>query len=56
MQKNLKVRNYLNNKDYSKLRWTLDTIEDYNKLNNMYDKFKLNTSSSWKKILHNENS
>ena len=52
----LNIETCLNDKDYSKLRWTLDTIEDYNKLNNMYDKFKLKTSSSWKKILHYENS
>ena len=56
MQKNLKVSNFQNDKNYSKLRWTLDTMEDYNKLNNMFEKFKLKTSYSWKKILNYENS
>lgn len=56
MQKKMKVSNYLNNKDYSKLRWTLDTLEDYNRLSSMFNKLKLKVSSSWKKALNHENS
>ena len=52
----MKVSNYLNDKDYSKLRWTLDTLEDYNRLSSMFDKLKLKVSSSWKKALNHENS
>jgi len=51
IKRNFKSLNFLNDKDLSKLRWTLDTIEDYNNLNKMFLNKKIKPSTSWKRIL-----
>tara|TARA_B100000161_G_C33550901_1_gene415370 strand:+ start:1021 stop:1710 length:690 start_codon:yes stop_codon:yes gene_type:complete len=52
IKRNFKCLNFLNNKDFSRLRWTLDTAQDYNKLSRMFLKNKINPNLSWKKILN----
>tara|TARA_B100000963_G_C22616547_1_gene667643 strand:- start:516 stop:1199 length:684 start_codon:yes stop_codon:yes gene_type:complete len=52
IKRNFESMNFLNNKNLSKLRWTLDTIQDYNKLNKMFLKNKIKPDLSWKKILN----
>ena len=56
MKRKLNVFNYQNKKDYSELRWTLDTTKDYNKLKKMFQKNKINSNTSWEKVLNYENS
>ena len=51
IKRNFKNSNFLNDRNFSKLRWTLDTIEDYNKLSRMFFNKKIKPSLSWKKIL-----
>jgi len=52
IKRNFKCLNFLNNRDLSKLRWTLDTTQDYNELSKMFLKNKINPNLSWKKILN----
>ena len=51
IKKNFRTLNFLNNQNFSKLRWTLDTMEDYIKLEKMFSKNNIKPNQSWKKIL-----
>ncbi len=51
IKRNFNCLNYFNNKNLSRLRWTLDTTKDYNNLTKIFLKKKINPSLSWKKIL-----
>jgi len=51
IKRNFNSANFLNDKNFSKLRWTLDTTEDYNRLSKMFLNKKIKPSCSWKKIL-----
>lgn len=42
---------YENKKDYSYLRWTLDTKEDFKVLNKIFKKFKRNKNFKWESVL-----
>ena len=50
IRKNLKRSNYINNKNLSKLRWTLDTNKDYVMLRKMFLENKIKPSTSWNEI------
>lgn len=56
MKRNLVCKNYSNKKDYSKYRWTLDTIRDYKKIRKMFEDHGVKINYNWKKILNYENS
>jgi len=45
-----KIRNVLNDKDYSYMRWTVDTIEDLTFVRKIYDHFQ-NDKFTWKEVL-----
>ncbi|MBA7614855.1 8-amino-3,8-dideoxy-manno-octulosonate cytidylyltransferase [subsurface metagenome] len=45
-----KIRNVLNDKDYSYMRWTVDTIEDLTFVRKIYDHFQ-NDKFTWKEAL-----
>ena len=47
----IKKFSYENSKDYSYLRWTLDTMEDFKVLNIIFKKFKKNKNIKWKSVL-----
>ena len=49
---NIKKFNYKNDKDYSYLRWTLDTKEDYRVLKRIFKNFKNNKNYEWKSALN----
>ena len=50
IRKNLQCSNYINKKNLSKLRWTLDTNKDYVKLKKMFLEYNIKPSTSWNKI------
>ena len=50
IKKNLKCSNYINNKNLSKLRWTLDTNKDYAELKKMFSINNIKPNNSWYEI------
>lgn len=46
-----KIRDVANDRDYSYMRWTVDTIEDLTLVRKIYDYFK-NDTFSWRGVLH----
>ncbi len=50
IRNNFKRSNYINKKNLSKLRWTLDTNKDYVMLRKMFLENKIKPSTSWNEI------
>jgi len=46
-----KIHNITNEKDYSYMRWTVDTIEDLTFVRKIYDHFQ-NDNFNWQEVLH----
>ncbi len=48
----IKKYSYENNENYSQLRWTLDTPEDYKVLKKIFKNFKNKKNQGWKSVLN----
>lgn len=46
-----KIRNIINDKDYSYMRWTVDTVEDLAFVRKIYEHFQ-NDAFTWREALH----
>lgn len=46
-----KVKEFKNNKDYSELRWTVDTLSDFQTITKVYENFSPNIYFNWQDIL-----
>ena len=46
-----RIRNVANDRDYSFMRWTVDTIEDLTFVRKIYDHFQ-NDTFTWREVLH----